>query len=92
MALPELSFSCAKADHEIIRKIADRVLEITEQTDRMHIIMNITACHANGCPLRLQDLLESDEFNFLHDINGIDNCIDRDTGKLTGYFLPRFAA
>lgn len=54
--------------------------------------MDITATHANGCPLRLDDLLAADEFNFGHDVFGIRNCLDRKTGKLMRNFLPRFHA
>lgn len=35
--------------------------------------------------------LEADEFNFLHDLIGIYNHLNRETGKLDNCFLPRFA-
>lgn len=52
--------------------------------------MNLTACHLNGPPLRLQELLEAPVFDFSHDICGIDKFMNRKTGKLSGYFVPRF--
>jgi hypothetical protein len=54
--------------------------------------MDLTAVHANGCPLRLGDLLASDTFEFIHDIVGIERHVDRKTGKLRGFFVPRYAA
>jgi hypothetical protein len=52
--------------------------------------MDISACHSNGCPLRLADLLAAKNFDFMHDVAGIHNNIDRETGKLKGNFLPRY--
>lgn len=54
-------------------------------------VMDIDACHCNGCPLRLQDLLAADEGNFSHDAFGIRANIDRTTGKLQNCFHPRYA-
>lgn len=53
--------------------------------------MDITATHANGCPLKLAELLAADDFNFSHDVAGIYRHLDRTTGKLLDCFLPRFA-
>jgi hypothetical protein len=55
-------------------------------------MMDITAIHCNGTPLRLADLAAADDFGFFHDVYGINRHIDRDTGTLTGFFLPRFCA
>lgn len=57
----------------------------------MDIEMDIDACHNNGCPLKLTDLLNADDQNFAHDVFGIRANIDRTTGKLLNCFLPRFA-
>lgn len=58
----------------------------------MTLMMDLEACHSNDCKLKLQELLETDDFNFMHDINGIQHHIDRETGKLVNCFLPRYAA
>lgn len=58
--------------------------------DHREMVMDITACHANGNPLRLADLLAADEFNFTHDVFGIRRHIDRTTGELRDCFVPRF--
>jgi hypothetical protein len=73
-----------RADAEIFKphKIEQTVLDTT---------MDLSACIAQGMPLKLRDLLMADEGNFAHDICGIRRHIDRTTGKLGGCFLPRFA-
>lgn len=53
--------------------------------------MDITACHANGNPLRLAELLKADDGNFGHDVFGIRRFIDRTTGRLMGHFRPRYS-
>ena len=40
--------------------------------------------------LRLEDLLNADDFNFAHDVVGIVNNINRETLNFN-HFLPRFA-
>ena len=54
--------------------------------------MDLTACHTNGCPLKLTELLAAPPFDFAHDLCGIAQCIDRLTGKLSEQFGPRYAA
>lgn len=54
--------------------------------------MDITACHANGTPLKLTELLFADHFNFIHDIDGIRQHINRRTGQLEDQFVPRYSA
>jgi len=51
--------------------------------------MDITACHANGCPLDLKKLRAAPDFDFVHDVVGIMHHIDRRDGKLVNFFLPR---
>jgi hypothetical protein len=57
----------------------------------MDLNMDITACHLNGNPLRLTDMLKDDDLNFMHDVHGIQRHIDRTTGKLKNGFSPRFS-
>lgn len=89
-----VSFSVVDRDAHLIRKIVDRAIAVGlkhgARFDRMSTQMDITACHANGNPLRLDDLLAADDFNFLHDIVGIERHLNRDTGKLMNCFSPRF--
>lgn len=94
-AAESVSFNVAPRDAKIIREIADRAFTICKRhklrnIKRLDLEMDVTAVHANGCPLRLVDLLEADEFNFSHDIFGIHRHLDRETGKLGDCFSPRF--
>lgn len=58
--------------------------------NRMSLIMDLE--HANDeFNLRLDDLLNADEYNFAHDIIGIQNNLDRTSGKMKNLFVPRYA-
>jgi len=86
------SFNISPDDHAKVVAITRRAQTMGVGDPRfMGCLMDITACHANGCPLRLQELLDADDFNFAHDIAGIYQHINRGTGKLEFCFLPRFA-
>lgn len=65
---------------------------ITQPGKRLDHHMDLTACHANGCPLDFDKLSKFDDFNMAHDILLIERHIDRSTGKLGDCFLPRCAA
>lgn len=90
-----VSFTVSTEDSDLIGKIVDRAVALgrkhRSKFDRMSTRMDVTACHANGNPLRLADLLAADDFNFLHDIVGIERHLNRETGKLTACFAPRFS-
>lgn len=92
--LTRISFDVSDADEEIIHEIVKRAMRLYEhggiETDALSVRMDVIATHANGNPLRLAALLDADDFNFLHDIVGIYRHLDRNTGKLTGFFSPRF--
>ncbi|MBX9635200.1 MAG: hypothetical protein K2X44_09485 [Magnetospirillum sp.] len=87
-----VSFNVSRTDSALISKITDRAVTIVPTLDKQQVRMSLTACHANGCPLRLSDMATADDFNLLHDVGGIHNCINRRTGKIYGHFWPRFAA
>lgn len=90
-----VSFNVSRADAKRIGKIVDRAMALANgfniQIERMDLSMDITATHANGCPLDLADLLLADNFNFTHDVFGIRRHMNRDTGRLGDCFVPRFA-
>src|SRR5262245_27277795 len=81
-------------EHKLITEIAARAVRVAtrmkRRVDQIDLMMDLSACHANGCPLKLKELADADEFNFIHDIFGIQRHLDRKTGKLTGFFSPRF--
>jgi hypothetical protein len=92
-----VSFNVSAADAAIIGRIADRAYAADKQTNGRSACsllewrMDITACHANGNPLRLDDLLAADDFNFAHDAFGIARHLNRQTGQLENFFSPRFS-
>jgi hypothetical protein len=89
-----ISFKVEPIDRVLIDGIAKRAVLLARQSavnyDYQTALMDITATHANGCLLRLDELLDADDFNFAHDVFGIRRHIDRRTGKLGDHFLPRF--
>ncbi|OBW62030.1 hypothetical protein [Dehalococcoides mccartyi] len=90
MPSSEIQFVTNKKDLLLIEAIADRAVKEL-QLDKVNTGMDLSACHANGNPLRLKELLETDSYNFAHDIFGIYKFINRDTGKLENCFRPRYS-
>ena len=93
-----VSFDVNRSASRKIRAIVARAAEAragSGQTmsglEKLHLEMDLTACHANGCPLRLDALLGAPDLDFTHDVWGIRRHINRRTGQLENHFLPRFA-
>jgi hypothetical protein len=90
-----ITFDVSKGDVMLIAQITRRAVTIAQgygvELDFLSLEMDITACHANGCPLDLGALLASSELDFQHDVLGIRRHIDRETGQLTDCFVPRCA-
>lgn len=95
-----ISFEHSKKDRDLIGRIVDRAMAMARRhklpiLDMKHpaqsLDMDITACHCNGTPLRLDELADADDTNFGHDVWGIHRYMDRETGHLTNCFVPRFA-
>ena len=94
MTTEAINWNVSREDADTIAAIARRAVQAfggygITQGDT---VMDITAVHANGCPLRLAELLEAEPFDFAHDIGGIRNHLNRETGRLEDFFLPRYAA
>lgn len=91
-----INFSVTSLEASTIQKIVERAeiiaADLGTTINRMSLTMDLTACHANGTPLKLDELFGADRFNFVHDVWGVMRHIDRSTGKLTDRFLPRYAA
>lgn len=81
-----------KEEYELFKQIADREVKegICYSTDRMSILMDIEAAHATY-PLKLKELLNAPVVDFAHDIYGIAANLNRNTGELENYFIPRYA-
>lgn len=90
-----INWTHSKETMELEGKIAKRAVlmakEFDIQYDQMTAVMDIDACHSNGNPLRLAELLAADRANFAHDIFGIRQNINRKTGKLENCFVPRYS-
>ncbi len=88
----EISFKIDGMDADHMSRVVARVLQERPQTDRMSLVLDLSACHANGMPLDFQAMADAPRsFDFWHDIHGIQRHIDRETGKLQHCFVPRFA-
>lgn len=85
-----------KKTMELEAGIAQRAVamakELNIQYDKMTATMDIDACHNNGNPLKLAELLNADNTNFAHDVFGIRANINRKTGELENCFVPRYSA
>lgn len=81
-----------KEEYQVISKIANRAIgkRINLHNDRLSLLMDIENTHET-IPLRLSDLLHADDFNFAHDVIGIQQNLNRDTKQMDNFFLPRFA-
>lgn len=90
-----IKFTEDRAEQDIIDKIVDRALTFSDfanaDFDKLDLVMDISAANASGCPLKLAELVEAKNFDFCHDIAGIVNNLDRNTGELKNCFLPRYA-
>lgn len=58
--------------------------------DKMSLMMDLNCC-MTLFDLRLEDFLNADDFNFSHDIIGIQKNLNRETKNMDNFFLPRFA-
>lgn len=75
----------------IMKRAAKMCIDLGQRYPNMDILMDVDACHSNGCPLNLQGLLEAADADFAHDVFGIRAHINRRTGQLEDCFLPRYA-
>ena len=88
-----MKFNTTASEMKLVIQIAKRAVSMASENGvdykTIDADMDITACHCNGNPLDLEKLLAADDFNFAHDVFGIRNHIDRNTGKLMNCFVPR---
>lgn len=89
-----INWKCTKKDFTLIAAIARRAQkdfpdQIQTDDDYRTVLMDLNACHSNGCPLDLQKLLDAPSPDFGHDVFGISRFVDRTTGKMSVKFSPR---
>lgn len=91
-----VNFKSNRFDTELCFQIADRAVALAKKAGfkyaKLDALMDVKACHLNGNPLDLQKLLGADDFNFAHDVFGIRQNLNRDTGELENCFSPRCSA
>lgn len=91
-----LSFYVGPTAAKLIDALAGRAARMAEEFgfeyDRVSAMMDLRACHANGCPLDLAKLTAADDVTFAHDVFGIRRHMNRKTGRLMDCFVPRCAA
>ena len=82
-----------KEEHELYGKIARKVgLALGAPINHLTTIMDLELCHKVACPLRLSELWScANDGDLLHDVSGIHQYLDRDTGELTNNFVPRYS-
>jgi hypothetical protein len=85
-----INWKTSKEDLNIIGNIIMRAREEGVNRDSLSLMMDIEATHEH-CPLRLKEFFEAPKFDFIHDIIGIINNLNKDTGELENCFLPRYA-
>ena len=79
-------------------KELDLIIEIAKRAennnllayDRLSLIMDLEVAHEQF-NLKLEKLLDADNFNFAHDIMGIQININRQTKEIENCFVPRFS-
>lgn len=86
-----LSFETTDEEDALIELCAARARACGDSRPVVMIRMDLAATNASGCPLDFEKLLAFDDFSFWHDITGIYHHLDRETGKLEDFFLPRCA-
>lgn len=91
-----INFVMNDTERHYFKKIADRMRAICDANDIVYecsdCIMDVAACHLNGNSLKLKELLTAPDFDFIHDVMGIRQHINRKTGQLENCFVPRFSA
>lgn len=93
-----VQFTSTKKEHKLIDEIVERAVKEKVlirrrpskfNEDKMTLRMDLDAINSNGTKLDFDKLLNFPEFDFMHDITGIQKHIDRLTGELRNHFLPR---
>ena len=74
----------------VIDAIVHRALVFFPDREERDIKMDLMATHLS-CPLRLNDLLDAADVDFVHDIVGIERHLDRALFFLRYGFRPRYA-
>lgn len=86
-----INWNATREEHKLMHDIGLRALGMIPELRMVEIMMDLEACHCNGCPLDLERLRTFPDLDFAHDVFGIRRHINRTTGQLEDCFLPRCA-
>lgn len=93
LGLPRMR--AGREEHKVIMGIVLRYARLVgDEVDvqPLSAMMDIEACHCNGCALDLAALLNAPrDTDVVHDVAGIQRFMNRETGLLEGGFTPRYA-
>lgn len=85
-----ISFKVSPEDATLIAAIERRVGERVARDARQDLVMDLTALQANAePPYDLARLLSFPDHDFWHDVGGIRQNLNRETGALDNFFAPR---
>lgn len=76
---------------ETIGKIVNRAVAINPAYNKTTVMMDLLVLHDTGVEMRWEEFLNAPVFDFMHDINGINQHLNRRTYKLEDGFCPRYA-
>lgn len=86
-----LNWDISLEDRAIVLKIVHRAWPQVRDLykSKLDLEMDIVAVHCNHMKLNLLRFAEASQMDFFHDIYGIKDHLNRQTGKLEDHFLPR---
>lgn len=77
--------------YELLGRITARARRMgVARGDNISQMMDIDHA-ADQFNMRLEEMENAPDFDFAHDFIGIQNTMNRETGKIEGLFVPRYA-
>ena len=75
---------------KVIGEIADRAIAFNPSYNKTTVMMDLLVLYDTGVKMRWEELLNAPALDFMHDINGINQHLNRNTYKLEDGFCPRY--
>ena len=80
-----------RAYYDLLDRITKRARKMgIARGDKISQMMDIDHA-ADQFNMRLEEMENAPDFDFAHDFIGIQNTMNRETGKIEGLFVPRYA-